>query len=293
MPRATARWDPAGDHARLPRRQAPEAHPSATFFTTMTDFTIRANSACSSTKARFPASRRRCSSAATWRARRWRHLQHAARQRPDLVLRGQQLPARQGSVPVRPAVLELGLDPHAGGDAQLLPAHDVHGKPPDRPGGIEIDGTRSTSARSRCRATSFPRSRITSRRGRAPYMGARRFGGRPASCSAAPAHRRHQNPPAANKYGYWLNPSAKLARTADAWLEGAQQHPGSWWTDWQAWVTARQRADRGARSGEQASSRSSKTPGQLRQDPHRRQGRRLSLVATTRGKPSPFFVHYA
>ena len=31
------------------------------------------------------------------------HLQHAARQRPDLVVRGQQLPAGQGPVPVRPA----------------------------------------------------------------------------------------------------------------------------------------------------------------------------------------------
>jgi poly(3-hydroxyalkanoate) synthetase len=44
-----------------------------------------------------------------------RHLQHAARQRPDLVLRGEQLPDGQGAVPVRPAVLELRLDAHAGG----------------------------------------------------------------------------------------------------------------------------------------------------------------------------------
>ena len=42
------------------------------------------------------------------------------------------------------------------------------------------------------------------------------------------------NPPSANKYGYWTND----ARTedADAWLAGAAQHAGSWWTDWQAWV---------------------------------------------------------
>jgi polyhydroxyalkanoate synthase len=43
------------------------------------------------------------------------------------------------------------------------------------------------------------------------------------------------NPPAANKYGYWLND--KLGETADHWLEGAKQQPGSWWTDWQQWVT--------------------------------------------------------
>jgi polyhydroxyalkanoate synthase len=68
-----------------------------------------------------------------------RHLQHAARQRPDLVLRGQQLPDGQGSVPVRPAVLELRLHPHAGEDAQLLPAQHVHGNLLKEPGGI-IDG---------------------------------------------------------------------------------------------------------------------------------------------------------
>ena len=38
------------------------------------------------------------------------------------------------------------------------------------------------------------------------------------------------NPPAANKYGYWTSP--RLPATAEQWLKGASQHPGSWWTDW-------------------------------------------------------------
>ncbi len=42
------------------------------------------------------------------------------------------------------------------------------------------------------------------------------------------------NPPAANKYGYWTN--AKLPATADEWFKGAQQHAGSWWDDWLAWL---------------------------------------------------------
>lgn len=42
------------------------------------------------------------------------------------------------------------------------------------------------------------------------------------------------NPPAANKYGYWINEA--LPDSADQWLTGAQQHPGSWWTDWGQWV---------------------------------------------------------
>ncbi len=38
------------------------------------------------------------------------------------------------------------------------------------------------------------------------------------------------NPPAKKKRNYWTN--AKLAPTADAWLAGAVEHPGSWWTEW-------------------------------------------------------------
>jgi polyhydroxyalkanoate synthase len=42
------------------------------------------------------------------------------------------------------------------------------------------------------------------------------------------------NPPAANKYCYWTNDA--LPDDPDAWLEGATQHPGSWWTDWGRWI---------------------------------------------------------
>ena len=61
-------------------------------------------------------------------------VQHAARQRPHLVVRDQQLPARPRPVPVRPAALELRLDAHARGDAQLLPAQHVHEQPAARAG---------------------------------------------------------------------------------------------------------------------------------------------------------------
>jgi polyhydroxyalkanoate synthase len=43
------------------------------------------------------------------------------------------------------------------------------------------------------------------------------------------------NPPAANKYNYWTDD--KLADTADAWLAGAVRHDGSWWPEWNAWVS--------------------------------------------------------
>jgi len=45
------------------------------------------------------------------------------------------------------------------------------------------------------------------------------------------------NPPAANKYHYWTNERGPAS--ADEWFKTATQHPGSWWTDWQAWIDER------------------------------------------------------
>ena len=42
------------------------------------------------------------------------------------------------------------------------------------------------------------------------------------------------NPPAKKKRNYWTNEAA--ADSADAWLEAATSHPGSWWTDWSEWL---------------------------------------------------------
>ena len=42
------------------------------------------------------------------------------------------------------------------------------------------------------------------------------------------------NPPAANKYCYWTN--EKNPKSAEKWLESADEHAGSWWVDWDAWL---------------------------------------------------------
>ena len=68
------------------------------------------------------------------RLRDGHHLQSAARQRSDLVVRGQQLSAGQGPVPLRPAVLELGRHAHAGEDAHVLSAQHVHQEPAGQAG---------------------------------------------------------------------------------------------------------------------------------------------------------------
>jgi polyhydroxyalkanoate synthase len=44
------------------------------------------------------------------------------------------------------------------------------------------------------------------------------------------------NPPSADKYGYWTNPA--LPSDPKDWLEGAEQHAGSWWPHWREWNAA-------------------------------------------------------
>ena len=42
------------------------------------------------------------------------------------------------------------------------------------------------------------------------------------------------NPPAKKKRSHWTN--TRLPKTAEAWFEGATEHPGSWWPVWSDWL---------------------------------------------------------
>jgi len=45
------------------------------------------------------------------------------------------------------------------------------------------------------------------------------------------------NPPAKKKRSHWIGPvQGPPPASADAWLASATEHPGSWWTDWDAWL---------------------------------------------------------
>ena len=47
------------------------------------------------------------------------------------------------------------------------------------------------------------------------------------------------NPPAKKKRSYWTNdalPANEFPSDHAAWLQSASEHPGSWWTDWSAWL---------------------------------------------------------
>lgn len=45
------------------------------------------------------------------------------------------------------------------------------------------------------------------------------------------------NPPGSGKYQHWVNPAqdGQVGELAD-WLAGAEERPGSWWPDWDAWL---------------------------------------------------------
>jgi polyhydroxyalkanoate synthase len=44
------------------------------------------------------------------------------------------------------------------------------------------------------------------------------------------------NPPAKGKRSHWIGATAALPAQHKDWFDKAKEHPGSWWTDWSAWL---------------------------------------------------------
>ena len=83
------------------------------------------------------------------------------------------------------------------------------------------------------------------------FIGSRLFGGPVTYVLAGSGHIAGViNPPDKSKYQYWTND--KKAATLEAWLEGAKEHPGSWWPHYADWLAKH--------SGGQVKAR---TPGQI------------------------------
>jgi polyhydroxyalkanoate synthase len=73
---------------------------------------------------------------------------------------------------------------------------------------------------------------------RSVYRGARLFGGKTRFMMAGSGHIAGViNAPVAHKYQHWTNEA--LPATVDEWLAGAEEHPGSWWENWAAWLRER------------------------------------------------------
>jgi polyhydroxyalkanoate synthase len=77
----------------------------------------------------------------------------------------------------------------------------------------------------------------------ATYSGARLFGGPVTFMLGGSGHNAGLiNPPHANKHGFWTNEA--LPETPEAWFEGAEKQPGSWWPTWQQWLAGRAPEDK-------------------------------------------------
>ena len=264
LPRRHAAGRDARLHGGEGRRRASPARP---IFATHDRFRRgRRALASSSTRSSSTCSRSACGARLSRRHRHGDDLQHAARQRPDLVVRRQQLPAGQGALPLRSAVLEQRFDAHAGGDAQLLPAQHVPGEQAGRSrAGSRSTACRSTCARSRRRPSSCRRARTISRRGNRPMRRRRSIAGPVRFVLSASGHIAGVvNPPDAKKYGHWEN--AKLPKSPDDWLAGATYHEGSWWPTWEEWVArAWRRQGAGAQAGRRQAQADRGRAGLLRQ----------------------------
>ena len=69
------------------------------------------------------------------------------------------------------------------------------------------------------------------------YRGTQLLGGENRFVLAASGHIAGVvNPPEGGKYSHWINPS--LPADPETWFAGATEMAGSWWPDWQRWVTA-------------------------------------------------------
>ncbi|MCX7176152.1 MAG: class I poly(R)-hydroxyalkanoic acid synthase [Proteobacteria bacterium] len=107
------------------------------------------------------------------------------------------------------------------------------------PGGIELNGVPIDI--NKIKAPAYFISTIEDHIApwRSTYLGATRLGGPVRYVLGGSGHIAGiVNPPSAEKYGYWTNDAKTLPATSDEWFAGTKQHEGSWWTDWQKWITA-------------------------------------------------------
>ena len=103
------------------------------------------------------------------------------------------------------------------------------------PGGITLDGVPIDLSR-----VDTPAFFLSTREDhiapwKSTYAATRLFSGPVRFCLSASGHIAGVvNPPAAEKYCYWTN--AKTPKTSDSWLKSAEKHDGSWWPEWYRWI---------------------------------------------------------
>ncbi|MGH7071789.1 MAG: PHA/PHB synthase family protein, partial [Acetobacteraceae bacterium] len=105
------------------------------------------------------------------------------------------------------------------------------------PGGITLDGESIDLSRIRVPAYFVSTREDHIAPWKATYRGTHLLGGKNRFVLAASGHIAGiVNPPDSGKYNHWVNP--ELPEKPEDWLKDATELSGSWWPDWQRWVTS-------------------------------------------------------
>ncbi len=104
------------------------------------------------------------------------------------------------------------------------------------PGGIELNGVPIDLSK-----VKTPKFLLSTREDhiapwKSTYAGVHAYGGPSRFCLAASGHIAGVvNPAESGKYSHWTN--TKKPKDPDAWLAGATEKPGSWWSEWDKWIS--------------------------------------------------------
>lgn len=105
-----------------------------------------------------------------------------------------------------------------------------------KPGGIELGGVKID-----LRTIDIPVTIVSAKEDhiapwKATYAGTQLYGGETRLLLGGSGHIAGiVNPPTPVKYQHWTND--RNPPSPDEWLAGAEQHPGSWWPTWDAWLS--------------------------------------------------------
>lgn len=104
------------------------------------------------------------------------------------------------------------------------------------PGGIDLDGVSIDVSKIKVPSYFISAKEDHIAPWKSTYDGAKLLGGKVRFVLGGSGHIAGiVNPPVKQKYGYWVG-TQNLPDSADEWFEKAQQHEGSWWTDWHNWL---------------------------------------------------------
>ena len=106
-----------------------------------------------------------------------------------------------------------------------------------QPGGIRLAGTPIDLGRVKVPAYFLSTREDHIAPWRATYHGTHLLGGKSRFVLAASGHIAGVvNPPEGGKYSHWIN--TELPEDPEEWFRGATEMAGSWWPDWQRWISA-------------------------------------------------------